>query len=55
MDYLNEIVRPGDRFSALARKICVASFDNSPAIKVIRGGSGMRAMDGFLWQESTLR
>lgn len=55
MDYHNEIVAPGDRFSKLARNVCVASFNNSPAITVRRGGTGMRAMDGFAWTEATLR
>ncbi len=48
-DYNTEIVEPGDRFSKLAREVCVGSFDNSPAITIMRGGSGMRAMDGFTW------
>jgi len=55
MDYHNEIVAPGDRFSELARKVCVASFNNSPAVTIQRGGAGMRAMDGFAWNEATLR
>ena len=55
MDYHDEIVAPGDRFSKLARKVCVESFNNSPAITIQRGGSGMRAMDGFAWNEATLR
>ncbi len=55
MDYHKEIVAPGDRFSELARKICVASFNNSPAVTIQRGGAGMRAMDGFEWNEATLR
>lgn len=53
--YHNQIVAPGDRFSELARQICVASFNNSPTLTIQRGGSGMRAMDGFVWNEATLR
>lgn len=53
-DYRTEIIEPGDRFSKLAREICVASFSNSPAITVIRGGDGMRAMDGFVWSPPVL-
>ena len=48
-DYNTEIVEPGDRFSKLAREVCVASFHNSPAITIMRGGAGMRAMDGYIW------
>jgi len=54
-DYNTQIVEPNDRFSKLAREICVESFDNSPALTVVRGGGGMRAMDGFRWNESALR
>lgn len=53
-DYHEEIVAPGDRFSELAREICVKSFNNSPAFKVVRSGEGMRAMDGFLWNPRVL-
>lgn len=52
--YHNQIVAPGDRFSELARKICVNSFSNTPAITVMRGGEGMRAMDGFVWNRPVL-
>jgi phosphoribosylformylglycinamidine cyclo-ligase len=54
-EYNTQIVAPGNRFSELARQICVASFTNSPALTIQRGGSGMRAMDGFVWNEATLR
>lgn len=54
MDYHAEIVAPGDRFSKLAREICVGSFNNSPALSIVRGGSGMRAMDGFVWNPAVL-
>lgn len=53
-DYHKQIVAPGDRFSALAREICVASFNNSTALTVMRGGEGMRAMDGFVWNRPVL-
>lgn len=53
--YDAKIVKPGDRFSKLARAVCVASFDNSPALTIHRGGAGMRAMDGFVWGKATLR
>lgn len=53
-DYHREIVAPGDRFSALAREICEGSYNNSSAITVIRGGKGMRAMDGFAWNRPVL-
>lgn len=55
MDYHNQIVAPGDKFSKLARKVCIASFNNSPALTIQRGGAGMRAMDGFAWNETTLQ
>ena len=59
MDYHKEIVEPGDRFSELARKVCLESHENSPAIEILRGGENMRAMDGFAWnkcvQEAILR
>lgn len=53
-DYHIQIVEPGDRFSELAREVCVASFNNSPAITIERGGEGMRAMDGFVWNRPVL-
>ncbi len=53
-DYHTQIVAPGDRFSELARKICVGSFKNSTAITIERGGGGMRAMDGFTWNRLVL-
>ena len=53
-DYHTEIVAPGDRFSELARKVCVGSFNNSAALTVERGGEGMRAMDGFVWNRQVL-
>jgi len=53
-DYHTHIVAPGDRFSELARKICVASFDNTSALTIVRGGVGMRAMDGFVWNRPVL-
>tara|TARA_B100000745_G_scaffold119718_1_gene77414 strand:- start:6664 stop:7857 length:1194 start_codon:yes stop_codon:yes gene_type:complete len=53
-DYHTEIVAPGDRFSALARKVCIGSFNNSTALTVERGGEGMRAMDGFTWNAPVL-
>lgn len=53
--YSNQIVKPGDKFSELARRICIGSFQNSPAITVRSGGSGMRAMDGFTWNKPTLQ
>lgn len=53
-NYHNEIVAPGDRFSELARKVCVASFNNSPALTIERGGAGMRAMDGIVWNQPVL-
>ncbi len=54
MDYHAEIVAPGDRFSKLAREICVGSFNNSPALSIVRGGVGMRAMDGLVWNQAVL-
>lgn len=53
-DYHTQIVAPGDRFSKLARKVCVGSFSNSTALTVERGGEGMRAMDGFVWNRPVL-
>lgn len=53
-DYRTNVIAPGDRFSELARGICLASHSNSPAINVIRGGDGMRAMDGFSWTRPVL-
>ncbi len=53
-DYHDQIVAPGDRFSSLARSICVGSFGNSPAITIHRAGAGMRAMDGFKWNRTIL-
>lgn len=53
-DYHTQIVAPGDRFSQLARSVCVASFNNSPAVSIRRGGKGMRAMDGFAWSRPVL-
>lgn len=53
-DYHAEIIAPGDRFSDLARKICVKSFENTPALTIMRGGEGMRAMDGFVWNRPVL-
>lgn len=52
--YHNQIVAPGDRFSELARGVCVASFNNSTALTIERGGEGMRAMDGFVWNRPVL-
>lgn len=52
--YHDQIVAPGDRFSELARKVCVRSFNNSTALTIERGGEGMRAMDGFVWNPSVL-
>lgn len=53
-NYKTQVIDPGDRFSELARKICVGSFYNSPALAVMRGGVDMRAMDGFLWNPRVL-
>ncbi len=53
-DYDTKIVKPGDRFSARAREVCVESFLNSSALTVVRAGSGMRAMDGFVWNKPVL-
>jgi phosphoribosylaminoimidazole (AIR) synthetase len=52
--YDKEIVEPGDRFSKVAREICVDSFNNCSALNVIRGGDGMRTMDGFVWNKPIL-
>lgn len=52
--YHNQIVAPGDRFSKLAREVCVGSFNNSIALTIERGGEGMRAMDGFAWNRPVL-
>lgn len=52
--YHTQIVAPGDRFSELARAVCVGSFNNSPALTIERGGKGMRAMDGFVWNRPVL-
>ena len=53
-NYHEEIVAPGDRFSKLARQVCIDSFNNSPAIKIVRGGAGMRSMDGYAWDKPVL-
>jgi len=53
-DYHTEIVAPGDRFSEIAREVCVDSFNNSNVLTVERGGEGMRAMDGFTWNRPVL-
>ena len=54
MDYQNDVVDPGDRFSALMRQVCLNSHHNSPAANIFIGDGGMRAMDGFRWKTHIL-
>jgi phosphoribosylformylglycinamidine cyclo-ligase len=54
MDYHDKVIAPGDRFSKRAGEICRASWNNSPAITIVSGGAGMRAMHGYRWNEAAM-
>lgn len=53
-DYNKQIVEPGDRFSEVARKVCLASHNNSTAVTMY-SGTGFRSMDGFNWNSGVLK
>jgi len=54
--YKSEIIDPGDRASKLAHEICVRSYGNSPAIKVVPHQPGnFRGPVGFVWRRELLR
>ena len=53
--YRAEIIAPGDKASKLAHEVCVASYNNSPLVKVMPLQPGkFRGAVGFNWQPDLL-
>ena len=50
-EYREKVIKPGDRASKRGREICLASFDNCQAVRVIRAQGGLfRGLpEGWLW------
>ncbi|MCL5435640.1 MAG: AIR synthase-related protein [Patescibacteria group bacterium] len=53
--YRNEVIDPGDAASKLAHQVCVASYNNSPLVRVVQLDPGnFRGGVGFRWQPKIL-
>lgn len=50
--YYKTVIAPGDKISKLAHQVCVGSYGNCPAVRVVpyKGGN-FRGPVGFVWRE----
>ncbi len=54
--YQEMIIAPGDRASMLAKDVCVASYNNNPAVKIIpRQPENFRGPVDFTWNKKVLQ
>lgn len=53
--YKEEVIDPGDRASQLAHRICVGSYNNCPAVRIIPPEGNFRSSVGHLWRKHILK
>lgn len=56
MSYRTDVIDPGDAISKLAHKVCLASYGNSPAVRVVPRKDGrFRGTVSFRWAKHVLQ